>query len=185
MVEPFKAEISDDRDSSEKVEKTDDDSSSTDSFCSLNGGLEKTASTLLDKYRLLYTSFVRCMKYLSQIRDDALSGRAPSYIDYGTAGTMANPGSQSGINRNLQSFLAGPDAGDLSSAEGSSIEEPLQVAGNNDSKKKVCVMVISERVISHGYAEYLSLYPILPNPCSEKEGRIRLRSRKSSRSDSL
>jgi hypothetical protein len=91
----------------------------------------KSTEKLLDKYRLLYTSFVRCMKYLSQIRDDAVNGRPPAYIDYGIAGAVrrapemhsvakANkttergskgssgppPPSTLGSNRNLQLFLA-------------------------------------------------------------------------------
>lgn len=33
---------------------------------------------LFGRYRLLYTSFVRCMKYLDRLKDDALSGRTPS-----------------------------------------------------------------------------------------------------------
>mmetsp|Transcript_52403 Transcript_52403/g.58562 ORF Transcript_52403/g.58562 Transcript_52403/m.58562 type:complete len:286 (-) Transcript_52403:192-1049(-) len=47
---------------------------------------------LLDKYRLLYTSFVRCMKYISQIKDDAVHGRSPAYIDYGTASASGSAG---------------------------------------------------------------------------------------------
>lgn len=33
---------------------------------------------LFGKYRLLYASFVRCMKYLNRLQDDALNGREPS-----------------------------------------------------------------------------------------------------------
>ena len=33
---------------------------------------------LFGRYRLLYTSFVRCMKYLNRLQDDALNGRMPS-----------------------------------------------------------------------------------------------------------
>jgi hypothetical protein len=33
---------------------------------------------LFGRYRLLYTSFVRCMKYLKRLQDDALNGRTPS-----------------------------------------------------------------------------------------------------------
>ena len=37
---------------------------------------------LFGRYRLLYTSFVRCMKYLNRLQDDALNGRTPSvYTD--------------------------------------------------------------------------------------------------------
>ncbi|KAL7488730.1 hypothetical protein ACHAW6_014356 [Cyclotella cf. meneghiniana] len=33
---------------------------------------------LFGRYRLLYSSFVRCMKYLDRLRDDALNGRTPT-----------------------------------------------------------------------------------------------------------
>lgn len=123
LVEPFKAEINDGDDQDDM-----DESTSSDSFCSLGKEVQQPASHLPDKYRLLYTSFVRCMKYLSQIREDALNGRAPSFIDYRVAGTK---------NQQIlvgQDFLARArgaskdDAqSDISSAESSSSEEPQQV----------------------------------------------------------
>jgi hypothetical protein len=131
LVEPFKAEILDNEDCPDRRDNSDDDSSSNSSFCPVNGDIEKSGSARLDRYRLLYTSFVRCMKYLSQIRDDALSGRAPSYIDYGVLGNKAYPGSHAGINRDQQSLLSnarvGMDAGDSSSAGSESSEEPQKV----------------------------------------------------------
>jgi hypothetical protein len=33
---------------------------------------------LFGRYRLLYSSFVRCVKYLDRLRDDAINGRTPS-----------------------------------------------------------------------------------------------------------
>jgi len=36
---------------------------------------------LFGRYRLLYSSFVRCMKYLKRLQDDALNGRTPSVIN--------------------------------------------------------------------------------------------------------
>lgn len=99
LVEPFKAKM-----------EENEDSDSSESFCSLQGEASSFDKRLLDRYRLLYTSFVRCMKYLSQIREDAINGRPPSFIDYGIAG-----GNSSGVggapmlvgtNRSLQSFLA-------------------------------------------------------------------------------
>ena len=81
LVEPFKARIEDDGDSS----------SSGDSFTSLHEENDHTAKKLLGRYRLLYSSFVRCMRYLAQIKDDAINGRAPSFIDYGLAGGGAPP----------------------------------------------------------------------------------------------
>jgi len=74
LVEPFKATINDPIYSSSSSVKANKD----------------TEKRLLDKYRLLYTSFVRCMKYISQIREDAVNGRPPAYIDYGISGTVGS-----------------------------------------------------------------------------------------------
>lgn len=38
---------------------------------------------IFGRYCLLYTSFVRCMKYLARIKDDAINGRSPSSFDDG------------------------------------------------------------------------------------------------------
>jgi hypothetical protein len=143
LLEPFKAEIHDDDDNNNEDQGMDD-SRSTDSFCSLGG----KASHLQDKYRILYTSFVRCMKYLSQIREDAVNGRNPSFIDYGVTGTK-NQEQLVGKNRNLLNFLARArvvtkeSEDDSSSAESSSSEEPQQVVAGaatmptEDGSKKV------------------------------------------------
>lgn len=121
LVEPFKAEVDDN-------EGHDvDDSCSDDSFGSLGRATQQSVSPLLDKYRLLYTSFVRCMKYLAQIREDALNGNAPSYIDYGVAESQG-PFNLISHNRNLQHFLTkARKVQDDVSAESSSSEEPQQV----------------------------------------------------------
>jgi len=121
LVEPFKAEVDDNE------SRDVDDSCSEDSFGSLGRETQPSASPLLDKYRLLYTSFVRCMKYLAQIREDALNGNAPSYIDYGVAESQG-PLNLVSHNRNLHHFLtkARKVQDDLSAASSSS-EEPQQV----------------------------------------------------------
>jgi hypothetical protein len=98
LVEPFKASIecesfsSDDDRSTTSSSNEDDECSSTsgDSFCSLRTSNEDIKRQQVDKFRHLYTSFVRCMKYLSQIRDDAINGRSPSYIDYGGGGAVTS-----------------------------------------------------------------------------------------------
>lgn len=127
LVEPFKATMDDDPISSSRNDDEDGGSSSDDTYCRLNK-TEKNTDKSLDKYRLLYTSFVRCMKYVAQIREDAINGRPPAYIDYGISGAFSNaPGMQYianitkgsnnrsstpppptalGSNRNLQLFLA-------------------------------------------------------------------------------
>lgn len=96
LVEPFKARMQD---------SPEDDSDTSDESC------QQVNKGLLDRYRLLYSSFVRCMKYLSQIRDDALNGREPTFIDYGGIAergrnSKRGPPTLLGSNRNLQLFLA-------------------------------------------------------------------------------
>jgi hypothetical protein len=101
ISEPFKAKIAEDVDS---------DVSSDNSFVSLKFEQKRVDKRLLDKYRLLYNSFVRCMRYLSQIQEDAVNGRQPSVIDYGCGARGSSRGSGPpklvGTNKNLQSFLA-------------------------------------------------------------------------------
>lgn len=57
------------------AENGSSDSSSCSSFPMCN---DIEMRHLFGRYRLLYTSFVRCMKYLNRLQDDALNGRAPS-----------------------------------------------------------------------------------------------------------
>jgi len=67
--------------------------------------MRRSSPTKTGKYRLLYTSFVRCMKYLDRMKEDVLHGRPPSVIDYGGSSVVAPRTMQS--NRSLQQFLAG------------------------------------------------------------------------------
>ncbi|KAL3816264.1 hypothetical protein ACHAXA_008072 [Cyclostephanos tholiformis] len=64
---PFYANLDDDNGSS--------DSSSCSSFPMCN---DVEMRHLFGRYRLLYTSFIRCMKYLNRLQDDALNGRVPT-----------------------------------------------------------------------------------------------------------
>jgi hypothetical protein len=89
VLEPFKAQV--------------EDSSSDDSLDSCSMDDDSEFRPRFGKFRVMYTSFVRCMKYLARIKDDALNGRAPSVIDYGGAD---RPTRDIGGNQNLQNFLA-------------------------------------------------------------------------------
>lgn len=95
LLEPFKAPVEHDDNTSD--ESSDDDSYG--SILSTEAELQKT----FGKFRLLYTSFVRCMHYLSRIQEDALHGRQPSVIDYGACQAARQNIAE---NRNLQQFLA-------------------------------------------------------------------------------
>ena len=117
LVEPFKAKVNDADDG-----ETGSSSEGEDSFCSMGGESSslqeqsKNEKRALARYRLLYTSFVRCMRYLAQIKDDAVNGRPPSFIDYGMAGggiartqhssSPKRAPSIVGANKSLQKFLS-------------------------------------------------------------------------------
>jgi len=129
LVEPFKAIMDDpapSRSNKDKgrIGKNGADSLSDETYCSFKTGM--STEKLLDKYRLLYTSFVRCMKYVTQIRDDAINGRPPAYIDYGISGTISSslnvhpvppPPTTLSSNRNLQLFLAKAKGIELNSSK--------------------------------------------------------------------
>ena len=90
LLEPFKAQ----------VDSHGNESSDDSDFC---GNVESELRVTFGKHRLLYTSFVRCMKYLTRIKDDAVNGRPPSVIDYGSGpATFKNIET----NQNLKEFLA-------------------------------------------------------------------------------
>lgn len=92
LMKPFNADLSDLSDIS--------DSSSVDSSCA-SVPYAAEANDVFGKYRLMYTSFVRCVKYLEGIKDDAKNGRTPSVIDHGRTGFP-----HFGASRDLKSFLA-------------------------------------------------------------------------------
>jgi len=90
LTEPFKAKF-------EAGENDSDD-------CTFPLQSEEEVKHLLGKYRLLYTSFVRCTKYLARIKEDAIFGRPPSVIEYGRNGEF--PPASLRTNENLKTFLA-------------------------------------------------------------------------------
>lgn len=81
---------------------SDEQDSGDEDMTSYPMNFEPDVKHLLGRYRLLYTSFVRCMKYLARIKDDAINGRAPSVIDYGGADLNALPLRS---NESLKRFL--------------------------------------------------------------------------------
>ena len=60
-----------------KLEESPDGSSDI-STCSFPLCNDLEIRHLFGRYRLLYSSFVRCVKYLDRLRDDAINGRTPS-----------------------------------------------------------------------------------------------------------
>lgn len=66
LLEPFKAQVQEDSDESGYE--------STDSFpIDVNTELRRT----FGKFRLMYTSFIKCMRYLQRIKEDSATGRTP------------------------------------------------------------------------------------------------------------
>lgn len=82
----------------------DSSDSSSPSLCSFPICADAEVRHLFGRYRLLYTSFVRCMRYLSRIKDDAKAGRAPSAIDDGAA-VMASNSLPFNGNSSLREFF--------------------------------------------------------------------------------
>ena len=91
LLEPFKANVGD----------SEGDEDSDDSFCDLNDEAGGGANNLFGKYRLMFTSFVRCIRYLSRIKDDTLNGRPPSVVADGGAGFPSF-----GASKSLRKFLS-------------------------------------------------------------------------------
>jgi hypothetical protein len=92
LSEPFYARV-------KKKFDESDDSSSSYPICD-NMELQH----VLGRYRLLYSSFVRCVTYLDRIKEDALNGNAPS-IQETSKDTIADRPAFKG-NSSLESFFA-------------------------------------------------------------------------------
>lgn len=99
LLDPFKARVDENDNGSENDDQDDD--GSDDSYPYDNNASVKMS---FGKYRLLYTSFVKCMRYLVRIKDDAVNGRPLSVID--SVSTEGNAPRNIATNQNLQEFLA-------------------------------------------------------------------------------
>jgi hypothetical protein len=90
LSEPFNAKVDRGKDGS-------DDSISSYPICK---NLE--VKHALGRYRLLYSSFVKCVKYLDRVKEDAKNGRTPA----GTYDTDENSADSYADNSSLQQFFA-------------------------------------------------------------------------------
>jgi hypothetical protein len=127
LLEPFKAQVEDERGNSDS-ESSDEDSAVSD-----------VMPAKKPKFRLMYTSYVRCMRCLIRIKDDAINGRPLTANEYteGIEGAIAPY--NVGANHNLQQFLS--RARGVSSMEG-------------DRPADSSVAVVDESsAASHGLAE--------------------------------
>jgi hypothetical protein len=124
--EPFAATLAKERNTGYVSSSDEDDSCADsqnvvdddeDSFCSLDGDVAKDQADndVLGEYRLLYTSFVRCMKYLQRIQEDARNGRPPSAIDFGNEYRRFPT---FGVTKSLKKFLAKRSNGSLKAVIG-------------------------------------------------------------------
>jgi hypothetical protein len=101
LVAPFKANVQSTGQSDSDDDNDDDDDD--DSFCSVLDA-ENDVDDIFGKYRIMYTSFVRCVKYLALIKEDAENGRPPSAIAYDKAG--GGFPHAFGVSKSLKKFLA-------------------------------------------------------------------------------
>lgn len=172
LVEPFKASVDNpaanprSKKYKSQAKRDSADSSSDESYDCMKKNKEKdTGKGAQGKYRLLYTSFVRCMKYISQIQDDAINGRPPAYIDYGVSMSTVNGAPEMfpfrNANRRTNRSLSNPPP---PGALGSNINLQLFLAQARD----VVLNSISEDAANSagetkvdGTAENQALYPIL------------------------
>lgn len=104
LLEPFKAQINEEDDDSSGIHTS---SSSDDDSIFLHSSSSKRSS----KFRLLYASYIRCMRCLARIKEDAISGKPLSMVDYAAvleeSETLASTSVRNfGANQNLQQFLA-------------------------------------------------------------------------------
>ena len=108
LLEPFKAQVEPEeegRASSSCSSSGNIKNSSSDDDSSYPADVEVELRRTFGRSRLLYTSFVRCLRYLSRIKEDAVSGRrAPSVVDYG-ARHLSGRTADLGANQNLHRFL--------------------------------------------------------------------------------
>jgi len=100
VLEPFKANVE---------RKSGYDSDDDDAFIGLFPFSESALLFASDKqtfgkYRLLYSSFVKCMRYLIRIKDDSVNGRPLSVVAL-AQDNLVNK-SNLGANQNLQQFLS-------------------------------------------------------------------------------
>eukprot|EP00980_Cylindrotheca_fusiformis_P010297 scaffold2294_cov106-Cylindrotheca_fusiformis.AAC.13 len=136
VLDPFKAKMSEN-----DMESDAHSSSSDESFVSLKHEQETIDKKRLDRYRLMYTSFVRCMKYLSQIQDDAVNGRQPTFIDYGFSAHGGNsrnsdaPPKLVGTNKKLQAFFA-QARGAVQEADSITHGSTFEIAQKAERKRK-------------------------------------------------
>ena len=122
-----------------KLEESPDGSSDV-STCSFPLCNDLDMRHLFGRYRLLYSSFVRCMKYLDRLRDDALNGRTPTV--YNNSSQDLHPYNRNG---SLKAYFARArrlvrrnrrNAGALSSGS-DSVSETLTESGEDQKDEKM------------------------------------------------
>jgi hypothetical protein len=159
LLEPFKANVGD---------SEDDDDDDDYSFCDLNYEAGGGANNLFGKHRLMFTSFVRCIRYLSRIKEDTLNGRPPSIVDYGGAGFP-----HFGASKSLRKFLSrAPAVAVVGTAQIETDEDaisaaPIGVADNanlNDDSSSGRKVRFFSRIKGHSFASIQSLIRIFL-PC--------------------
>jgi hypothetical protein len=123
LCDPFRANVGD----------VPDDESSDGAFVSLN----YDEPVIFGKYRLMYTSFIRCIKYLKRIKEDTRLGRQPSIVDHSDSGFP-----HFGVSKGLKKFLGRTKGSILNGANGVAVSTPIGVSDDgystDEGGKKVC-----------------------------------------------
>ena len=132
LVEPFKAHV-------------EDEDSDSDASSSFTTDYEAESKRTFGKFRLLYSSFVQCMRYLDRIKDDTAHGRVPQAA---TAIPRASNNAKTARDPNLQAFLvrarnigiegaAGPQPGAMAGvARAINIADDGSSSSCSDKKRK-------------------------------------------------
>ena len=146
------------------------------------------AKNIFGEYRLLYTSYVRCIAYLDNIQTERKAGRKELSVLAATTGQTL---SQAGMNKSLNEFLARRQRTAVSSRAVSAPVAPVRlnniqynIRDDGGEARKVChsllqVLLISRyggsdaHIVLSSYAETGSsqrpLYFHCTNPTSDQE----------------
>ena len=150
LAEPFYA----------KAEKTngqeDDESISSYPICK---SLE--LKHIIGRYRLLYSSFIKCVRYLDRIKEDAKAGKVPAAVYSGSNEEAVSFGENSSLKR----FFAKArelknknetDSDEMISNDNGSME--TEDAGGQDQKETALVALTARKVrISEEISHYITL----------------------------
>lgn len=153
VLEPFKASI-------ERQDGFDNDND--DTFVGLfpfseSALLFASNKDVFGKCRLLYSSFVKCMRYLVRIKDDAVNGRPLSVVAITQDSIIKSSSSSFGANRNLREFLS-QARGAATAVEQVASQSPVGVFDNNEqvkplAKRQPSTATKGPKIVKYGHSK--------------------------------